>query len=428
MVQLDIPTLIDNITICFANSRDNESFDIDQRRKWLIQGIEQRQRLRQLIGEQIAEEANSLVTDANQRISHINQRLKEKLESRRRFNDTIEQIITVVGVLDQIVSFVSSINLESITSESHATVKNFSSVSSFEKVPVVPKISLAQATAGSIGTDKPRPFCSSDKLLKNRNSRAIESRSISQEFANIIIPPYAFSQQAPETIIGEDDRERILDTENLPWRMICSLSITGSNGRSFVGTGWFAGPKTIITAAHCLYDKRNMGGWANQINIYPGRDGNELLYSTISNQFEVPEKWVKSGGQDPDYDYGVIHLKESLGDKVGWFSVAVPTDADLKGTIVNISGYPGDRINRGKYQLFHDDIIPTNGVSDKRFFYEIDTFGGQSGSPVWIEFDDGSRQVVGIHTYGVGGSFRLNSATRITPMIFNNIKKWIADD
>ena len=87
--------------------------------------------------------------------------------------------------------------------------------------------------------------------------------------------------------------------------------------------------------------------------------------------------------------------------------------------------YPGDAAGGyGIYQLFHADRVANFG--DSRFYYAIDTYGGQSGAPVWIELDNtGNRQVVGVHTYGIGGSFQLNSATRITPTILTDIKQWL---
>jgi V8-like Glu-specific endopeptidase len=59
-------------------------------------------------------------------------------------------------------------------------------------------------------------------------------------------------------------------------------------------------------------------------------------------------------------------------------------------------------------------------VSARRFAYDVDTVGGQSGSPVWTVIN-GQRIALGIHTIGyVGG----NSAKRITHRVFENLKAW----
>jgi glutamyl endopeptidase len=73
-----------------------------------------------------------------------------------------------------------------------------------------------------------------------------------------------------ETVLHPiDERTRILETNEAPWRMVCALEIDGPWG-SFLGTGWLVAPRTIITAGHCVYDAKQMGGWANKIRISPG--------------------------------------------------------------------------------------------------------------------------------------------------------------
>src|ERR1700758_209107 len=50
-----------------------------------------------------------------------------------------------------------------------------------------------------------------------------------------------------ETVIGRDERVRIVDTDLAPWRMICALRMRGETGPGAIGTGWFIGPKTLLT-------------------------------------------------------------------------------------------------------------------------------------------------------------------------------------
>ena len=37
------------------------------------------------------------------------------------------------------------------------------------------------------------------------------------------------------------------------WRVHCSLLITAADNSSWIGTGWFIGPRTLITAGHVVY-------------------------------------------------------------------------------------------------------------------------------------------------------------------------------
>ena len=232
-----------------------------------------------------------------------------------------------------------------------------------------------------------------------------------------------------ETVIGPDDRTRILDTDQAPWRQICALEIESPFG-SFIGTGWFVGPKTLITAGHCVFDQTQMNGWATSITVSPGRSGDTKPFGSLrASRFSSVDRWVQN--QDPDYDIGCIHLDQPASDSLGWFSVAVMSNADLEHSLVNISGYPGDRGN-GREQYFHANRILRAGP--RRIFYDVDTFGGQSGAPVWI-YEDGSNVpvVVGIHAYGTGGTpadygILANSAPRIVPEVLEQIRQWMAEN
>ena len=76
-----------------------------------------------------------------------------------------------------------------------------------------------------------------------------------------------------ETVIGRDERVRILDTELPPWRMICALRMRGPSGAGAIGTGWFIGPRTVLTPGHCVFSRMFFGGWASTIEVIPGLNG-----------------------------------------------------------------------------------------------------------------------------------------------------------
>ena len=164
-----------------------------------------------------------------------------------------------------------------------------------------------------------------------------------------------------------------------------------------------------------------MGGWADEIEVRPGRDENEEPFSkTTATHFATVDSWIYD--RDPDFDYGVIHLDEDLGEQTGWFGFSSKGDLALSDSLVNISGYPADK-NFGRQQWHHANRVLRPEAN--RIFYDVDTYGGQSGSPVWIYEDESDVPVViGIHAYGVGGtptSFQItaNSGPRINELVFN---------
>jgi V8-like Glu-specific endopeptidase len=245
------------------------------------------------------------------------------------------------------------------------------------------------------------------------------------------LPRATAARTGLESIIGPvDERVRILDTELPPWRMICALEMRGPTGAGAIGTGWLVGPRTVVTAGHCVYSTQFFGGWASEIAVSPARNGDSFPYRTVtSGRFSSVDAWTQS--EDPDFDIGCIHLAQPIGSEVGWFAVGALAPEELTGYLVNVSGYPGDR-GGGTEQYHHRNRVLR--VTERRLFYDVDTFGGQSGAPVWIHrAEDGPPIAVGIHAYGIGGTpgnfgITANSAPRIIPEVLAQIEAWVAGD
>ena len=218
-----------------------------------------------------------------------------------------------------------------------------------------------------------------------------------------------------EVVVGDDDRTVVPDTRQSPWRFNCALRIKAKSGRNFVGTGWFIGPNTVATAGHCVFI-HDHGGWAESVEVIPGLDGASRPFdSAVGTRFRSVDGWTED--RDSDFDYGVIILDEPLGRRTGWYGFAALDESRLFSTDANISGYPADR-ERATRQFFHARKITR--ASRRKIFYEVDTFGGQSGSPVFLNLEN-ERVAVGIHTTGASTG---NSGTLINHDVFNNLRLW----
>jgi len=220
----------------------------------------------------------------------------------------------------------------------------------------------------------------------------------------------------PRVIIGTDDRVRVGNTTLYPWRAICALRITAANGRQYIGTGFFVSPRTVITAGHCVY-MHNEGGWARSIEVIPGmNDAARPFGSAVSRTLRSVSGWTQSRNREFDYGAIILPANARLGDRTGFFGFAVRNDAALRTAALNLSGYPGDK--GGAQQWFMAQRA--KALSARVITYDIDTMGGQSGSPVWV-MEGGARYAVGIHTNGAGSG---NSATRIEGSVFARLSDW----
>jgi glutamyl endopeptidase len=225
-------------------------------------------------------------------------------------------------------------------------------------------------------------------------------------------------ERIAEVVIGVDDRTRITATTSNPWRWICALRIKAKDGSNWIGTGWLVGPRTVITAGHCIFI-HNRGGWVSSVEVIPGMNGAQRPYgSGVATSFRSVSGWTQN--QNRNFDYGAIILpsNKAFGNQLGFFGYAALGDSSLQGITLNLSGYPGDKPSGT--QWFH--ARAASALTARTIVYNIDTAGGQSGSPVWRVLN-GQRHAVGIHT---NGSPSGNSATRIVKEVFDNIKMWKA--
>lgn len=233
---------------------------------------------------------------------------------------------------------------------------------------------------------------------------------------SLLAPADGYTQ---ESIIGKDERVRLHQTHRYPWRAICELRIHAKTGEVFAGTGWFAGPNTVITAGHCVHLER-MGGWAASVELVPGRDGDDRPYSSIrATQLRSVRGWTVDAHSR--HDYGAILLPKGQGlPEVGSFATGVYSDACLRGAYLNLAGYPADKPLGTAWWMARR----AKTVDADQLHYDIDTAIGQSGAPVWMLDHRCRRRVVGIHT---SGSSLGNSATRITAQVLANIRRWVAE-
>jgi V8-like Glu-specific endopeptidase len=230
---------------------------------------------------------------------------------------------------------------------------------------------------------------------------------------SVLEPLSVMEAKLAEAIIGKDDRVQVPDPMIYPFRCICSLRLRTQSGLWGAGTGWLVGPRTVITAGHCLFLHEH-GGWIAEMEVYPARQADFKPFTAAAQYAMTVAGWKEDAL--PESDYGAVWLDRDV-TGFGSFGYAA-LDAGLLETLrCQVVGYPSDK--QGTMWGHARHLMQ---VLDKQLEYDIDTIDGNSGGPVFV-IHEGSAIAIGIHNYGNSVSMR-NTATRLTKPVFANIQRW----
>lgn len=196
-------------------------------------------------------------------------------------------------------------------------------------------------------------------------------------------------------------------------------------------TGFFIGRNYILTAAHNLAPHTVTK--ATQIEIIIGQHKNKALYDTIRieglNRCQMltrtPAEYGlgKSYKKRIKYDFGLIYVPDSLLPSDFSWNNELKLDANVgikENQLVTLAGYPADTRHGYDGSLLISQKGKINQRDNNVYEHQFQTYGGNSGSPVWIEEIPNSFTVIGIHTFSTSG-------TLINTEVINQIKQWIAE-
>ncbi len=222
----------------------------------------------------------------------------------------------------------------------------------------------------------------------------------------------------PEKEVEVDNRVRVTNTTNWPWRVQGHLIMTYPDGQQYIGSGTMVNKHHVLTAGHNVYSEAN-GGWATSIEFHAAQNDNTLPYgSVLVTRLLSFRGWTED--QDDDWDMGMLILESELGDHTGWMGVISTTDENLDDHEITVAGYPGDK---GGRQLWRstEKIVTVNAETIQ---YDAYTTGGMSGAGVfgvWEGVED--EHQCASHMQGPNGT--PNEGCRVSSEKYRRLVEWM---
>jgi len=225
---------------------------------------------------------------------------------------------------------------------------------------------------------------------------------IEEDSRRLLAAPIPDEHEEGEHEGADEDREHIIGIHGrtevkpicipvMPWpfNLIFLLKIHFL-GCIYYGTAFLVnipGSTTgcVMTAGHNLWiaaSTKEPGRYADKLELEPYYGG-EVIDVTDRKQYMVSPEYRQSF--DRLHDYGVILLPGY--QQKGFGFSAIVTDNELRDKEANCGGCPGDKplgtiwAAKGAFINF----IDPKPMPRKRLHYDLDTFRGQSGSPVYIQ-------------------------------------------
>lgn len=195
------------------------------------------------------------------------------------------------------------------------------------------------------------------------------------------------------------------ELRSLPHVAVASIRIhissPGTKTSFFAGTGWFVAPGRVVTAAHVLDLRRSWNSVAGatswHVEVVPAVSAADPapFGGSWATRIDRHPRFVDDVGSP--FDLAVVTVTPLAGITASQ-CLAAQIAPEQTGSQVTVSGYPW---NNGQPNTQFRQAGPVQAREAANLYYDIDTEGGQSGSPV-LQQTSAGRFAVGVHVGGQG--------------------------
>lgn len=222
-----------------------------------------------------------------------------------------------------------------------------------------------------------------------------------------LLLPVAAQAGSLNGIKGADDRVEVIAGQ-YPWSAVGRLN----NGQGGHCSGMLIGPRLVVTAAHCLWNKKTRQPMpAQSLRFVAGYERGQYLAFAAVEKTVIAPGWrfdLPYSAALASKDWALLVLAEPLGEKVGWVALgASPTATDRLVTV----GYGQDKAH---IPAAHLGCRVTGKLPEGALTHDCDAVKGDSGAPVLV-WRAGVPSLAAIHvaTFGLGDGKFLGGAVAV---------------